>query len=107
MLDEAPFKLRSEPDKFLSVGFQYRTHCGADGSAYIERGSNIGALYLQRLWDLAKQLPGTPSEHGDAGRADGMAFRNESARGIDTTFTVDRGFSVDPILCTFAVLGFS
>ncbi len=46
-------------------------------------------------------------QHGNTSRADGMSFRNQPARGIDPTFTVDLGFSVDPILCAFAVPGFS
>src|SRR5271165_5576475 len=35
-----------------------------------------------------------------------MAFRDQTARGIDSTFPIDRGFSVDPILSAFAVRGF-
>src|SRR5271157_1280524 len=105
--DGAPSKSRSEQDKSLSAGLQYRAHRGADGPADIECCGNLSPLNLQRLWDFAKQLPCAPSEHGDAGCADGMAFRNESAGGIDATFTIDRGFSVDPILCAFAIRGFS
>jgi hypothetical protein len=95
-----------KPDKFSSAGFQYRAHRGADGPADIECCGNPSPLNLQRLWDLAKQLPCAPSEHGDAGCADGMTLRNESAGSIDATLTIDLGFSVDPILCAFAIPGF-
>src|SRR5262245_50047648 len=91
----------------LCLSLERRAHGRADRAADVERCCSPRLLRLQLLGSFAEQLQRGPPHHGDAGCANRMALRNESAGSIDGAVTVDRGLAIVPVFSALAGLRLS